>query len=65
MPNALPLTPALVDNRVSIARLHGEACFDCGVVNRVLRAAGHAVVRGTTRVWPISTCGCRSQATAA
>lgn len=24
------LTPAVVDRRVSIVRVHGEACFDCG-----------------------------------
>jgi hypothetical protein len=65
MPNALPSAPAVIDGRVSIVRLHGEACFDCGAVNRALRAAGHVVVRGSHRVWEVFTCGCRSQRAAA
>ncbi|MFD5286253.1 hypothetical protein [Streptomyces rubrogriseus] len=35
MPNALPSAPAVIEGRVSIVRLHGEACFDCGAVNIV------------------------------
>lgn len=62
MPDALPLTPTVIDGRVSIARLHGEACFDCGAVAKNLRVAGHIVVRGSTRVWEIVTCGCRRTA---
>lgn len=65
MPNALPLTPTVIDGRVSIARLHGEACFDCGAVNKTLRATGHVMLRGSTRVWEIVTCGCRDKAAAA
>lgn len=65
MPNALPPAPAVIEGRVSIARLHGEACFDCGAVNKTLRAAGHVVVRGSNRVWEISTCGCRPVGAAA
>ncbi|GAA2268130.1 hypothetical protein GCM10010415_37050 [Streptomyces atrovirens] len=65
MPNALLRTPTVVDGRVSIVRLHGEACFDCGAVSRTLRVAGHVVVRGSSHVWEIFTCGCRSQRTAA
>lgn len=65
MPNALPLAPTIIDGRVSIVRLHGEACFDCGAVHKTLRAAGHVVVRGSTRVWEIFTCGCRSKGAAA
>lgn len=61
MPHTLRPVPAVVDGRVSILRLHGEACFNCGAVNRDLRAAGHVVVRGNTRVWEILTCGCRNQ----
>jgi hypothetical protein len=60
MPNALPLVPTVVDERVSLVRLHGEACFHCGTVNKTLRTAGHVVVRGSTRVWKIVTCGCRA-----
>lgn len=57
--------PAVIDGRVSIARLHGEACFDCGAVGKALRASGHVVVRSTPRVWPIVTCGCQNQAASA
>jgi hypothetical protein len=65
MPEALPLTPTVVDGHVSIVRLHGEACFHCGAVNKALCTAGHVVVRGDTRVWQIVTCGCRSAAATA
>lgn len=64
MPDALPPAPTVIDGRVSFARLHGEACFDCGAVGKTLRAAGHVMVRGSTRVWQIVTCGCRSRAAA-
>ncbi len=64
MPNALPLAPTVVDSSVSIARLHGEACFDCGAVGKSLRAAGNVVVRGSTRVWRIFRCGCRRKVAA-
>lgn len=57
------LTPTVVDRRVSIVRHHGEACFDCGAVNRPLRLAGEAVVLGATRVWQIRSCGCRREMT--
>ncbi|MEW2250375.1 hypothetical protein AB0907_23900 [Streptomyces sp. NPDC006975] len=55
------LAPTVIDGRVSIARLHGEACFDCGAVNKTLRAAGHVVLRDSSRVWQIVTCGCRAK----
>lgn len=44
---------------MSIARLHGEACFHCGAVGKTLHAAGHITLVGGTRVWPVVTCGCR------
>lgn len=62
MRNALPLEPTVIDGPVSIVRLHGEACFHCGAVRKALCAAGHVVVRGSTRVWRIVTCGCRRRA---
>lgn len=58
------LAPTVIDKSVSIARLHGEACFDCGAVSKTLRAAGRVVLRGSARVWPIVTCGCGSEAVA-
>ncbi len=60
MPDVLHIVPTVVSGDVIIARLHGEACFYCGAVNKALREAGHVVVRGSTRVWPIVTCGCRT-----
>lgn len=65
MPDVLPPVPTVIDSRVSIVRLHGEACFNCGAVSKTLRAAGHVTVRGSIRAWPIVTCGCRSAAAAA
>ncbi|MEV5989537.1 hypothetical protein AB0L85_32095 [Streptomyces sp. NPDC052051] len=65
MANALRLTPMVIDGPVSIARLHGEACFDCGTVGKTLRAAGHVVVRGNSRVWQVAMCGCGSRTAAA
>jgi hypothetical protein len=59
MPDAPLPPPMVIDRDVSIARLHGLACFHCGSVAGPLRAAGRVVVRGATRVWPIVTCGCR------
>ncbi|MEU6259216.1 hypothetical protein [Streptomyces sp. NPDC047043] len=59
MSNALSPAPTVVEGRVSIVRLHGEACFDCGTVGKTLRAAGHVVVRGNPVMWQIVTCGCR------
>lgn len=65
MSDLLPLTPTVIDGSVSIVRLHGEACFDCGAVGKDLRAAGAVVLRGSTRVWQIVTCGCRRRTVAA
>ncbi|MEU5322263.1 hypothetical protein AB0G67_36765 [Streptomyces sp. NPDC021056] len=65
MPDAHSAAPTVIDGQVSIARLHGEACFDCGAVAKALRAAGHITLRGSTRVWPVVTCGCHSKAAAA
>ncbi|MYS77845.1 hypothetical protein GTY88_46605 [Streptomyces sp. SID5926] len=48
MPNALPPAPTVIEGRVSIVRLHGEACFDCGAVNIV--EPDPAAVRILTRV---------------
>lgn len=52
-------TPVLaVEGRVSIARLHGAACWHCGAVTRKLVPAGYVVLPGQTRRWSIVTCGC-------
>ncbi|MDO0934824.1 hypothetical protein QQY66_25260 [Streptomyces sp. DG2A-72] len=63
MSDVLLLAPTIIDGRVSIVRLHGEACFDCGAVNKTLRVGEHVVVRGSIRVWQVATCGCRSRTT--
>lgn len=46
--------PALDD--VSIARLHGEACWDCGAVTPPLHPAGTVTTDAGT-VWEIRKCG--------
>jgi hypothetical protein len=51
--------PATVDGPVSIARLHGMACFHCGAVTKTMYADGHIILIGGTTVWPVVTCGCR------
>lgn len=60
MYDALDVAPTVITRRVSIVRLHGEACFDCGAVHKTLHSAGHVVLSGGTRVWEIFTCGCRN-----
>lgn len=64
MSEASPPQPASVQGPVSIARLHGEACFYCGAVTKTLHAAGHVTLNGADRVWPIVTCGCYPTAVA-
>jgi len=56
--------PVRVDGPVSIARLHGRACWDCGAVAKDLTPAGTATLAGSDREWPIVTCGCRTQSVA-
>lgn len=51
-------SPVLVEGRVSIARLHGKACWHCGAVTRCFVPAGFVVLQGQTRQWQIVSCGC-------
>lgn len=57
------LGPSYPVQRVSIARLHGLACFFCGAVACELVAAGTITLPGRKRSWPIVTCGCTPAAT--
>ncbi|WP_162688727.1 MULTISPECIES: hypothetical protein [unclassified Streptomyces] len=41
---------------VSVARLHGHACWDCGAVDDELISAGEAIVAGFSVPWPIVKC---------
>lgn len=50
--------PLFVTGPVSIARLHGAACWHCGAVTRRLTPAGTVVRPGSPRQWPIVSCGC-------
>lgn len=54
---AVPQLPAAPPD-VSIARLHGEACWHCGAVNTTLATDGAVTttVDGGLRVWQIVTC---------
>jgi hypothetical protein len=54
--------PIRVQGSVSIARLHGRACWYCGAVSRHLHPAGRAQ-RGTGRTWNIVSCGCHKAPT--
>nr|WSX51324.1 hypothetical protein OG409_21715 [Streptomyces sp. NBC_00974] len=41
---------------VSVERLHGQACWDCGAVEEELVSAGEAIVAGFSVRWPIVKC---------
>jgi hypothetical protein len=43
---------------ISIARLHGEACYGCGAVHARLHPAGQVTtaVDGGIRVWQVVAC---------
>ncbi|GGR61987.1 hypothetical protein GCM10010236_13950 [Streptomyces eurythermus] len=43
---------------VSIARLHGRACWYCGAVVRGMRAVGRVQRSAGQRVWTAVSCGC-------
>lgn len=50
--------PPVIDREVSIARLHGEACWFCGDALRRLYPAGsiRTSVDGGYRVWQVAAC---------
>jgi hypothetical protein len=58
MSEAAPAAGAPVGEQISIARLHGEACYDCGAVHGLLVPAGTVTtpVEGGEREWPIVAC---------
>lgn len=43
---------------VSIARLHGRACWYCGAVARGLARIGCVQRTANDRVWAVVSCGC-------
>lgn len=43
---------------VSIARLHGRACWYCGAVARGMKAVGRVQRSVGQRVWAVVSCGC-------
>lgn len=57
-------SPARVDEPVSIARLHGRACWHCGAVAKDLTPAGTVLLGEDRREWTIVTCGCQPTAVA-
>lgn len=59
MANTDTVPPVRISGPVSIARLHGRACFDCGAVAKDLSPAGSVRLPGSEQTWPIVTCGCR------
>lgn len=52
-------TPPLITRPVSIARLHGEACWHCGATARRLFPCGtvRTPVDSGVREWPVMACG--------
>ncbi|WP_128431532.1 hypothetical protein [Streptomyces cyaneus] len=57
-------SPVRVDGPVSIARLHGRACWGCGAVAKDLTPAGTVRLGEDGREWAIVTCGCQTTAVA-
>ena len=51
-----------IEDPVSIARLHGRACWHCGAVARGFRPNGRVQRKIGTRVRTVASCGCRALA---
>lgn len=51
-----------VNGPVSIARLHGRACWYCGAVARGLTRIGRVQRAAGARVWTVVSCGCHARA---
>lgn len=51
------MAPMLVEGQVSIARLHGQACWHCGAVTTKLTPAGTVTLAQTGLEWAIVSCG--------
>ncbi len=51
-----------IEDPVSIAPLHGRACWYCGAVARGLRPIGHVQRKIGTRVGTVVSRGCRALA---
>lgn len=52
---------AIAVGEVSIARLHGLACWDCGAVTRRLEPSARISDEGTGREWTVARCSsCRN-----
>ncbi|GAB2800266.1 hypothetical protein GCM10027091_35080 [Streptomyces daliensis] len=58
MSKAASTAPDVAHQRISIARLHGEACIDCGAVHQRLFPAGtlRTMTERGARVWSVVTC---------
>ncbi len=55
---APPEIPLVSGEDVSIARLHGEACWHCGAVTAALATVGSVATAtdGGIRIWPVTAC---------
>lgn len=56
--------PIRIAGAVSIARLHGRACWHCGAVGKALLPAARVQRSEGGRVWTVRTCGCTRRAVA-
>ncbi|WP_406337393.1 hypothetical protein [Streptomyces sp. NBC_00649] len=64
MSDTMAETVTVSVDKVSIARLHGFACWDCGAVTRRLEPCETVSVAGTGRVWTVFRCAeCREPVT--
>ncbi|MEU9606137.1 hypothetical protein [Streptomyces sp. NPDC048057] len=60
MVHSPPIEPALVlTGTVSLARLHGAACWHCGAASRPMEPVGLVRFEADQRVWEVRSCGCR------
>ncbi|MEU5973794.1 hypothetical protein [Streptomyces sp. NPDC047315] len=60
MAHSPPIEPQVlvIQGTVSLARLHGAACWHCGAASRPLKPAGIVRFEAEQREWQVRTCGC-------
>lgn len=54
--------PLQVAGPVSIARLHGRACWYCGAVAQRMTVVGRVQRAPSKKVWIVVSCGCHQHA---
>lgn len=65
MSNTMPGAVSVSVHEVSIARLHGFACWDCGAVTRRLEPCETVSFTGASQAWEVFRCTeCRKRVAA-